>query len=194
MTSAQKNWTVLLSTMLAAGAVVLTIFDKNGTDEATIVLTLRLTAFSSLLIYLLLFVARPMRQLVDSQLTRALKENRRYFGIALAGSHTVHLMLIVNYVLGPGVPFQTLFIGGVAYSFLYLMLITSFDAPAAAIGPVAWRRLHKAGLYWIGGTFTFTLGNNFIANPDSLVHQIVIAIILAAISVRVIAFLKRERS
>ncbi len=194
MTSAQKNWTVLLSTMLAAGAVVLTIFDKNGTDEATVVLTLRLTAFSSLLIYLLLFVARPMRQLVDSQLTRALKENRRYFGIALAGSHTVHLMLIVNYVLGPGVPFQTLFIGGVAYSFLYLMLITSFDAPAAAIGPVAWRRLHKAGLYWIGGTFTFTLGKNFIANPDSLVHQIVVAVILAAISVRVIAFLNRERT
>lgn len=194
MTSAQKNWTVLLSTMLAAGAVVLTIFDKNGTDEATVVLTLRLTAFSSFLIYLLVFVARPLRQLLDSQLTKALKENRRYFGIALAGSHTVHLMLIVNYVLGPGVPFQTLFIGGVAYSFLYLMLITSFDAPAAAIGPVAWRRLHKAGLYWIGGTFTFTLGNNFIANPDSLVHQIVVAIILAAISVRVIAFLKRERT
>jgi hypothetical protein len=194
MTSAQKNWTVLLSTILAAGAVVLTIFDKNGTDEATVVLTLRLTAFSSFLIYLLVFVARPLRQLLDSQLTKALKENRRYFGIALAGSHTVHLMLIVNYVLGPGVPFQTLFIGGVAYSFLYLMLITSFDAPAAAIGPVAWRRLHKAGLYWIGGTFTFTLGNNFIANPDSLVHQIVVAIILAAISVRVIAFLNRERT
>ena len=180
--------------MLAAGAVVLTIFDKNGTDEATVVLTLRLTAFSSFLIYLLVFVARPLRQLLDSRLTRALNDNRRYFGIALAGSHTVHLMLIVNYVLGPGVPFQTLFIGGVAYSFLYLMLITSFDAPAAAIGPVAWRRLHKAGLYWIGGTFTFTLGNNFIANPDSLVHQIVVAIILAAISVRVIAFLKRERT
>lgn len=194
MTSAQKNWTVLLSTMLVASAVVLTILDKNGTDEATVVLTLRLTAFSSFLIYLLVFVARPLRQLLDSRLTRALKDNRRYFGIALAGSHTVHLMLIVNYVLGPGVPFQTLFIGGVAYSFLYLMLITSFDAPAAAIGPVAWRRLHKAGLYWIGGTFTFTLGNNFIANPDSLVHQIVVAIILAAISVRVIAFLKRERT
>ena len=194
MTSAQKNWTVLLSTMLAASAVVLTIFDKNGTDEATVVLTLRLTAFASFLIYLLVFVARPLRQLLDSRLTRALKDNRRYFGIAFAGSHTVHLMLIVNYVLGPGVPFQTLFIGGVAYSFLYLMLITSFDAPAAAIGPVVWRRLHKAGLYWIGGTFTFTLGNNFIANPDSLVHQIVVAIILAAISVRVIAFLKGERT
>ncbi len=177
--------------MLAVGAVVLTIFDKNGTDEATVVLALRLTAYSSLLIYLLLFIARPMRQLVDTHLTRTLKKNRRYFGIALAGSHTVHLVLIINYVLGPHIPWHNLFIGGVAYSFLYLMLITSFDAPAAAIGPDAWRRLHKAGLYWIGGTFTFTLSNNLVANPDSLIHQIVIALILAAISIRVIAFLRQ---
>ncbi len=178
--------------MLIVGAVVLTIFELNGTDQETVTLTLRLTAFSSLLIFLLLFIARPLRQLLDSPLTRTLKENRRYFGIALAGSHTVHLVLIVIYVFGEGVPFQTLFIGGVAYAFLYLMLITSFDAPAAAIGAVAWRRLHKAGLYWIGGTFTFTLSKNFIANPSSRVHQIIVASILVAISVRVIAYLKHR--
>ena len=160
---------------------MLTIFERNGTDEATAVLTLRLTAFSSLLIYLLLFIARPTRQLIDSRLTRSLRGNRRYFGIAFAGSHTVHLILIITFVFNTGVPLQTLFIGGVAYAFLYLMLITSFDAPAAAIGPVAWRRLHKTGLYWIGGTFTFTLTNNLIAKPDSLIHQVVIALILAAI-------------
>ena len=180
--------------MLAVGAVVLTIFEINGTDQATIVLTLRLTAFSSLLIYLLLFIARPIQQLLDSRLTRTLKKNRRYFGIALAGSHSVHLLLIIRYVFGSGIPLQTLLIGAVAYTFLYAMLITSFDAPAAAIGPVAWRRLHKAGLYWIGGTFAYTLGNNFIANPDSRVHQIVVASILAAISVRVIAHLKHRNS
>ncbi len=105
----------------------------------------------------------------------------------------MHLVLIIMFVFGTGVPLQTLFIGGVAYTFLYLMLITSFDAPAAAIGPDAWRRLHKAGLYWIGGTFAFTLTGNLIRNPDSLIHQVAVALILAAISVRVIAFLKREK-
>ncbi len=194
MTSNQRNWTVLLSTMLAIGAVVLTILEKNGSDEATVVLLLRLTAFTSFVIFLLLFVARPLRQLVDSQFTQSLKRNRRYFGIALTGSHTVHLVLIVNFVFGTGVPLQTLVIGGIAYSFLYLMLITSFDTPAAAIGPVAWRRLHTAGLYWIGGTFTYTLGKNFISNPHSPVHQVVVVLILAAISVRVIAFLKQEKN
>ena len=194
MTSNQRNWTVLLTTMLVVGAVVLTIFELNGTDQETVTLTLRLTAFSSLLMFLLLFIARPLRQLLDSPLTRTLKDNRRYFGIAFAGSHTVHLVLIVIYVFSEGVPFQTLFIGGVAYAFLYLMLITSFDAPAAAIGPLAWRRLHKAGLYWIGATFAFTLSKNFIANPSSRVHQIVVAAMLAAIIVRVIAYLKWARS
>jgi hypothetical protein len=191
VTSDQKNWTVLFSTMLMIGAVVLTIVEKNGTDAATVFLTLRLTALTSFLIYLFLFVARPLQQLVDSRIARSMKRNRRYFGIALAGSHTVHLILITMFVFGTGVPSGVLVSGGIAYAFLYLMLITSFDAPAAAIGPVAWRRLHKAGLYWIGGIFTFTLGKNFIANPGSLVHQIIVVLILAAISVRVIAFLKR---
>lgn len=194
MTSNQKNWMVLLLTMLVIGAVVLTIMEKNGVDEGIMTLTLRLTALTSLLIYLLIFVARPLHQLVDSKKTRSMKRNRRYFGIALAGSHTVHLVLIINFVFGTGIPLQTLVIGGVAYSLLYLMLITSFDTPAAAIGPVAWRRLHKTGLYWIGGTFVFTLSKNFISNPHSPIHQVVVVLIIAAISVRAFAFLKRTSS
>ncbi len=75
MTSNQKNWTVLLSTMLAIGAVVLTIFEKNGVDEEIVTLTLRLTAWTSLLIYLLIFVARPLNQLVDSQKIRSMKKS-----------------------------------------------------------------------------------------------------------------------
>ncbi len=90
-----KNWTVLFSTMLAIGAVVLTILEKNGTDEATASLLLRLTARTSFLIYMLVFVSRPLRQLLRSPLTKKMLKNRRYFGIAMAGSHTVHLILII---------------------------------------------------------------------------------------------------
>ncbi len=90
-----KNWTVLFSTMLAIGAVVLTTLEKNGTDEATASLLLRLTARTSFLIYMLVFVSRPLRQLLRSPLTKKMLKNRRYFGIAMAGSHTVHLILII---------------------------------------------------------------------------------------------------
>ncbi len=70
-------------------------------------------------------------------------KNRRYFGIVFAGSHTVHLALIIKFALDPINLPPTLLIGGTAYALLQLMLITSFNAPAAAVGPVAWRRLHR---------------------------------------------------
>ena len=132
-----------------------------------------------------------MRQLYASPLTRVMQKNRRYFGIAFAGSHSVHLVLIIAYVLDPSTPLQTLVIGGIAYALLYLMLITSFNVPAAALGPVAWHRLHKTGLYWIGGTFAFTLISNFLSAPDNLALQASTILILGAISVRILAFLKK---
>jgi len=176
--------------MLIIGAVVMTTLDAFGAEKETVFLMLRLTALTSFAIYLLVFVSRPLNQVWKSPLTTNMAKNRHYFGIAFAGAHLVHLALIVTFVFGSGVPLQTLFVGGVAYTLLLLMLITSFDAPAAAIGPVAWRRLHKAGLYWIGGTFTFTLTKNFLAAPDSRVHQAIVVLLVAAIGVRVMAFLK----
>jgi asparagine N-glycosylation enzyme membrane subunit Stt3 len=52
MTSSQKNWVVLLTTTLVVAAVVLTIFELNGTDREIVELTLRLTAYSSFLLLL----------------------------------------------------------------------------------------------------------------------------------------------
>ncbi len=80
LTSNQRNWTVLFSSMLAVSAIVITIFDKNGINEATASLTLRLTAWTSFLSFLLVFVARPLRQLFKSPLTGKLLKNRRYVG------------------------------------------------------------------------------------------------------------------
>jgi DMSO/TMAO reductase YedYZ heme-binding membrane subunit len=147
MTSNQKNWTVLLSTMLAIGAVVLTILEMNGVNKESVSLVLRLTAWVAFLAFLLVFVTRPLRELLKTPMTAIMLKNRRYLGIVFAGAHSVHLVLIVTFVLDPSVLQPRLAIGAIAYVLLYLMLITSFDGPAAAIGPVAWRRLHKTGLY-----------------------------------------------
>ncbi len=191
MTSNQRNWAVLLTSMLAIGVPVLAFLQMNAADEESVSLVLRLTAWISFLVYVLIFITRPVQQLVESPLTRTMLRNRRYFGIVFAGSHTVHLALIIRFALDPNNLPPTLLIGGAAYALLYLMLITSFNAPAAAIGPVAWRRLHKTGLYWIGGTFTFTFISSFLSAPDNLAYQASAALIFAAISVRILAFLKK---
>lgn len=73
---------------------------------------------------------------------------------------SVHLALIAcRFNTIPNLEFDVLngVFGGTAYALMYLMLITSFDAPARAIGPKAWRILHKTGLYFLGLIFVATL-------------------------------------
>ncbi len=73
MTSNQKNWMVLLASMMVVGLPVLTHMQLNAVDEDSVRLMLRIAARASFLIYLILFVARPMRQLVDSPLTTTIR-------------------------------------------------------------------------------------------------------------------------
>lgn len=101
MTSNQKNWTVLLTSMLVIGVPVLALLQMNAADEESVTLVLRLTAWISFLVYVLIFITRPVRQLFASPLTRTMLNNRRYFGIVFAGSHTVHLALIIKFALDP---------------------------------------------------------------------------------------------
>ena len=188
---------MLLSSMLVIGAVVLTIIEKNGANEATASLTLRFTAWTSFLIFLLVFVTRPLRQLFKSQLSGKLLKNRRSFGIAFAGSHTVHLILIVWFftsVSATGPSPQILVDGGGAYVLLYLMLVTSFDKPTVAIGHTAWRRLHKIGLYWLGAVFTVTFVPKFLAQPGNLIYLLATILIAFALGIRVVAFLRGRKT
>lgn len=197
MTSNQKNWMVLLASMMVIGLPVLTHLQLNAVNDDSVGLMLRVTARASFLIYLIIFMARPMRQLFDVPLISTIKKNRRYLGIALAGSHTVHLILIAWYfafIIDVEPPILVLVVGGAAYALLYLMLITSFNRPAAAIGPVAWRRLHKTGLYWLGAIFAIASVSRFLAQPDKLAYMISTFLILLAVGIRIVAFLKNRRN
>lgn len=196
MTSNHKNWTVLISTMLLIGLPVLAFVQNDPGNEERLRLMLRATAFTSFLVYLLVFVTRPLRQLVESPVTRTMLRNRRYFGIVLAGSHTVHLFVIIwvfAFVQKSAPPIAVLALGGSAYVLLYSMLITSFDRPAQAIGPVAWRRLHKTGLYWNGGIFAVSLVPKLFTQPGKPLYLVSTVIIVAAVGIRLLAFFRGRR-
>jgi sulfoxide reductase heme-binding subunit YedZ len=194
MTSNQKNWTVLLGTMLIISVMVLLILQDGGTNDDSISLVLRLTARIAFLAYLLVFVTRPLRQLLRTAPTSSMLKNRRYLGIAFAGVHSIHLALIVAFALDPDNLPPTLVVGGIAYVLLYAMLITSFDGPAKAIGPVAWRRLHKTGLYWIGASFAYQLVKGLQREPDDAGFQVFVVLLTIALGVRIIAYTKRRRA
>lgn len=179
-----------------SGAVLLTLAGSAaflaaaGTADANIALVLRLTARIAFLVLLAVFVARPLRQLLRTPFTAALLRYRPLVGVAFAGIHTGHLLLIVyrarevadfQFRVADNLP------GAVTYLIIFTMVVTTFSAPRRAIGPRAWRALHQAGLYWV--TFVFVQTQL----PRS-VHELadvnwwLLAIVAAAVVVRMTAF------
>lgn len=195
MTSNQRNWATFLGatavTAAAAGAYLATA----GATDDNIRLTLRLSAHAAFVLLLVVFVARPLRQLLRSPMTLALLKNRRLMGIAFAGIHTAHLGLIffrarqiADFDLNIAES-----VGGVAiYLLIYLMFLTSFDATARALGPRNWRILHKVGLYVVLLAFIPTL---LPESSEQLTFGRSLLLVLAAIAfvLRLTAYLAKRK-
>ena len=183
----KKNLLVFGSTMVVLGLPVLFQLQLAAFDDDSFGLLLRLTARLAFLVFLLVFIARPLRQLSVSTMSKWLLKNRRYVGITFAAVMTVHLILLVAL---NGV--QLVIPGIFAFLLIYLMLLTSFDKPAAALGPRRWRWLHKAGIYVIGGSFTLTIVSSVSEMPGNPIYLAMAALLLVSLTIRVGAFVKRD--
>lgn len=171
--------------MLLSGGLTLAYFQLAGTGEDNMHLVLRLTAWTALLIYLVVFVARPLNQLVKSPFNKKLLRNRRAFGIALAAVMTVHLIVLL---IANEAPFNIP--GATVYLLMFLMVMTSFDEAPGKIGPRNWRWLHKAGLYALGIGFFGAVGREFLLTPLDPVYLTLTVLMFFAIAIRVTAFVR----
>ena len=195
MTSNHRNWSVFIAAAGLTGAASAAYLNLAGITDDNIRLLLRLSARLAFVVYLLVFVARPLRQLVVTPATKLLLQNRRLIGIAFAGIHTAHLALIffrADRMPDFELTLASSYIGIVAYAVIYLMFITSFDKMARAIGPKAWRILHKTGLYFLGIIVARTL------LPESLdqlgdMHWWLVILTASAIVIRLTAFFAKRR-
>ena len=174
---------------------VAAVLQSAASDDA-VREALRVTARIGLVLYVVIFVVRPLQVLWPSALTRALLKNRRYIGVTFAGVMTAHLFFIMwRWVAGDVVlPAFVLVFGGGAYVCLYLMVITSFDAPARALGSRNWRRLHTLGIYWLGLDFANTVIRRLLRDPDAPIFIAEATLLSLAILLRVLAFLKTQRT
>jgi len=195
ISSSSRNLAVYFLVLAAVAVPMLVILAPDVMDESKLGLALRVTARLAFLIYILVFVTRPLRQIAPLPLTKALFRNRRYIGISFAAVMTMHLALIswlLLYVVDAGRTLTSLTPGIVTYMLVTLMLVTSFDAPARALGSKNWRRLHKTGLYWIGTVFAVTLVPDVIDYPADPVYLTIGALMILAVIIRVTAFVKRK--
>lgn len=162
----------------------------TGTGIDGIRLVIRATARSSLILFLAAFAASAAATLWPGAITAWMRRNRRQLGLGFATSHGLHLMAIVALATSAPDLFATLspprqvLTGSTAYIVIAAMALTSFNATARAIGAKAWRRLHWWGGWYIALSFIFTNGKRIPVND---VYVLPVALVLAAIALRVIA-------
>ena len=106
---------------------------------------------------------------------------------------SVHLGFIAwrfVFVLGENIDLVAYLTGGFFYLMLLLMLITSFNRPAAALGARNWRRLHSAGFWTVAISFAFTFRKDIFKVLDEPIYFLLAVLALVAVSIRALAFVK----
>jgi len=183
LSSATRNWVVFLgvaSFSMGAAAIWLSIV---GPVDDNIRGTLRHSVQLAYVILLVVLLARPLQQLLRKPWSAKLLRNRRLFGVAFAGAMTAHLALILfryNSVPELSLSLSGSWIGITAYTLIYLMFITSFNGPTKAIGPKAWKILHRAGLLVSVGIFAVPRSLEQLSEFDYLklgIPMLVVALI-----------------
>lgn len=182
-------WPIILT---AAGAFLLLVavcLAVFGPGEMALSHITRYSARLSFLTFILVLLIGPAVRLWPSPLTRWLRRQRRYLGLAFALLHFCHLgalLWLLNH-LGTPMTMIALFGGGVAYLLLALMALTSNDYTLHRLGPRRWRTLHLVGLGYIWLTFMQTyLGRLLSPTPPEpkLIFVVLTALGIGAVLLR----------
>ena len=188
------GWGLFGAAALGLTAMCLALLAAYGAGEAGVRVVIRATARTSLVLFLGAFTASSLRRLWPSPATRWLRRNRRYLGVSFAYSHLLHLLAIVALLRvadsPPQIGASTLVGGGIAYAFIAAMTATSFDRTARWLGPLAWRRLHLAGGYYIWLIFSLSYLPRAL---QSTAYAPLAALLLAALALRVLARLQARQ-
>jgi len=161
-------------------------FDLDGVRAV-----IRATARTSFLFFGLAFSAAALRAVWPNAWTRWQRRNRRYLGVAFAASHGVHAVAILSLALVSPLAFREattapmLIFGGLGYLFIVLMVATSFDRTAHAIGARAWRVLHRVGANYLWLVFL----NGFLSRAEGGVfYWMAVAVLIAIMLLRIAAW------
>lgn len=183
------GWIGLLLLALAAAVAVAA---PDGAAAALAVV--RLTARTSVVLFMTVFATSGLAVLAPSAATRWLRRNRRYLGVSFAISHAIHLAGIVAFTrLDPAAFAEatnvlTFLGGGLAYGFIAAMALTSFDRAVVWLGPQRWRLLHTLGLWYIWVIFAQAYGKRVAVDID---YGPGMALVLAGLALRLLPRLRK---
>jgi sulfoxide reductase heme-binding subunit YedZ len=186
-----EGWPLTLLATAIIASLAAAIVLAGGAGPEAIGRAIRLTARTSFALFLAAFTASAAHRLWRSRFTRWQLRNRRYLGVAFAGSHAVHAAAIATLAVLAPVAFHDHAAdmarapGLIAYGFLAAMTATSFDRTAAWLGRRAWRALHLVGSIYLWGAFVQAFFRRALHAPG---YWLPVALAVAAIAVRIIAW------
>ena len=194
LTGWRLTWALVLAIAFGATAVAVAVGGVAGANEG-----IRITARTSAVLFLLAFTASSAYRLWPNDMTKWVRRNRRYLGVAFAGSHLVHAGFIIASVILSSARFKAgvartpeavYVLDTIAYGFVIAMAITSFDRIANRMQYATWRRLHVTGNYVIWLTFFVAYWRRGITYP--LFYGPFLLIVLAALVIRAVGKAKRK--
>jgi methionine sulfoxide reductase heme-binding subunit len=148
------DWDIVKWVMAVSVLLLIAHFTLRGFNEASVRAVIAGTARVDVFLFCLAFGAGSLHRLLQNSFSFYLMMNRKYWGISFALLHLVHLLflLILQQCFHPVFTLAarfSLFSGGMAYLFILLMLLTSFEFFAHMISRQSWKLLHLIGGHWI---------------------------------------------
>ncbi len=157
-------------------------------------LAARWTARAAMPVFLVTYLASSLVRLRPSDLTRALMRRRRQWGLGFAIAHTIHLAaLLINIIIYRPRPLDSLIVGGIAYSAIYVMALTSTDTAQRRMGRW-WKRIHTFGIHYAWFIFTASYALGALGDDPQylLAGWTLMIVMIAAFGVRILARRKKR--
>jgi sulfoxide reductase heme-binding subunit YedZ len=188
---------IRLVALVAAGLTVMTIaivIGYGGGQPAAHALV-RWTARTSLVMFVLAYVARPLTQLRPTRTVRTILAYRKWIGLGFATSHGFHLAGIIAVAWpDPGAFIRSqnpsIIVAAITFLLLGAMAITSNERIKKAMPPKVWKRLHRSGMHFAWVAFTATYAGAIGASP---IYAVPAAVLIAIALIRVAAWFRGRR-
>ena len=184
------GWRLFALLSLTLLALSIWIASMRAFEVEGVRMVIRFTARTSLVLFCLAFAGAALARLWPNAWTRWLRRNRRYLGVSFAASHAIHAAAILAFaVMDPAgyaaaTSIASYIFGGIGYAFIIAMTATSFDRPAQAMGPRAWRTLHLAGGYYLLFQFMVSFGKRI---PDMPLYALFLIPLVAVFVLRMVS-------
>jgi len=185
------KWSPLVLALLAAlVALALGLHTNIGGDDHWRAAA-RYTARAGFPFLIAAFSASALARLWPGDWTKALLRNRKWWGLSFAATHSVHLFALVHVLAHSPEPpnYLTLSPAFFAYGVLYAMALTSWPWAYKALGPW-WKRLHKAGIYYLWLIFAVVYVLKAFEPGQRLIGVVFGAVALGAWGLRIAAWHK----